>query len=71
MASVAPEPFKRKSFYDWRPGIGQPFRDYKLDVLDVVGARVTNVSDEIKIEVITSKHDTPGADTPGADFRWL
>jgi hypothetical protein len=53
-------------FYDWKPGMGQTFRDYKLDVMDVFGARVANVSDEIKVEVITTEHHVEGT-----DFRWL
>jgi hypothetical protein len=53
-------------FYSWKTGRDQTFRGYKLDVLDVFGARVVNVSNEIKVEVITTQHNAEGP-----DFRWL
>jgi hypothetical protein len=52
-------------FYEWKPGMGQNFRDYKLDAMNVFAATVANESGEIKVEVTTTKEDE------GTDFRWL
>jgi hypothetical protein len=54
-----------KFYNDWTPGMGKAWRGYRLDVLNVFGASVANVSDEIKVDVITTDHDER------TDFRWL